>query len=47
MIESDKYILNQEKHHKIKIINDVQKRISSFTAEQDTLTLKESWSSEA
>ena len=36
MDEADEYIRNQEKHHKVKIINDVQKKIFSFTAEQDT-----------
>jgi len=32
----DAYIRGQEKHHKVKVINDVQKNILSFTAEQDT-----------
>jgi len=33
IIASDKYILSQEEHHNIKIINDVQKNLFSFTAE--------------
>jgi REP element-mobilizing transposase RayT len=33
---SDKYILSQEKHHGVKVINDAQKCLFSFTAEQDT-----------
>ena len=36
MYASDEYIRSQEEHHKINVINDVQKKISSFTAEQDT-----------
>ena len=30
---SDKYILSQEKHHSVQVINDVQKKLFSFTAE--------------
>lgn len=33
---ADKYILSQEKHHGIKVIHDVQKKLFSFTSEQDT-----------
>ncbi|MBN2422421.1 transposase [Candidatus Woesearchaeota archaeon] len=36
MNEADDYILSQEMHHEVKVINDVQKNIFSFTAEQDT-----------
>jgi len=36
MKESDVYILSQEEHHKVNVINDVQKMISSYAAEQDT-----------
>jgi len=36
---SDKYILSQEKHHDVKVIHDVQKRIFSFTDTVDTATL--------
>ncbi len=35
----DEYILSQEKHHNVNVVNDVQKNIFSFTAEQDTATL--------
>ena len=38
MIAADKYILSQEEHHNVKIINDVQKSIFSFTADEDTAT---------
>ena len=34
MISSDKYIQSQEKHHKVKIIHDVQRKLFSFTAER-------------
>ena len=30
---SDKYILNQEKHHNVIVINDAQKNLFNFTAE--------------
>ena len=36
MYAADKYIKSQQEHHKVTIINDVQKKIFSFTAEQDT-----------
>lgn len=36
MDEADNYIQKQQEHHKIHVINDVQKNIFSFTAEQDT-----------
>jgi len=38
MNAADKYIRNQEAHHKVKVIHDVQKSIFSFAAEQDTAT---------
>ena len=38
MNTADDYIHSQQKHHNIKVIDDVQKRIFSFTAEQDTAT---------
>ena len=38
IVASDKYILSQEEHHKVKVIRDVQKSIFSFTAERDTAT---------
>ena len=34
--ESDDYINKQIEHHKVNVINDVQKKIFSYTAEQDT-----------
>ena len=36
MFAADEYIREQETHHAVHIIHDVQKRIFSFTAEQDT-----------
>jgi len=36
MNEADEYICSQEKHHKVHVINDVQRKIFSYTAEQDT-----------
>lgn len=33
---ADKYILSQEEHHSVKVIHDVQKKIFSFTADEDT-----------
>ena len=36
MDEADNYIRSQEEHHKVNIINDVQKKIFSYVAEQDT-----------
>ena len=36
MFASDKYILDQEKHHEVRVINDVQKKLFFFAAEQDT-----------
>ena len=36
MFASDKYILDQEKHHEVGVINDVQKKLFFFAAEQDT-----------
>ena len=37
--ESENYIRSQQKHHNIKVIDDTQKKLNSFTAEQDTATL--------
>lgn len=34
--ESEKYILDQQKHHNVRVIDDTQKRLFSFTAERDT-----------
>lgn len=36
MYAADTYIKSQQEHHKVTVINDVQKKIFSFTAEQDT-----------
>ena len=36
MNKSDEYIRSQEEHHKVNIIQDVQKNIFSYAAEQDT-----------
>ena len=36
MNEADDYIRSQGEHHKVNVINDVQKNIFSYTAEQDT-----------
>ena len=36
MNEADEYIRSQEEHHKVKVIHDVQRRISYYAAEQDT-----------
>ena len=36
MDESDNYIWSQIEHHKVHVIDDTQKRISSYAAEQDT-----------
>ena len=36
MFAADKYIIDQEKHHAVKVVHDVQKKLFSFTAEQDT-----------
>ena len=36
MMTSDKYIVDQEAHHQIKVIRDAKKTILSFAAEQDT-----------
>jgi len=36
MGEADDYIHRQQKHHKVRVINDVQRKIFSYTAEQDT-----------
>ena len=36
MVASDVYIRSQEKHHHIKVIDDAQKMLFSFTAERDT-----------
>lgn len=33
---SEEYIRRQQEHHDIKVIDDRQKRLSNFTAEQDT-----------
>ena len=38
MYAADDYIRSQEEHHKINVINDVQKKLFNFTAEQDTAT---------
>ena len=35
---SEEYIRSQQEHHQIKVIDDRQKRLFSFTAEQDTAT---------
>jgi len=35
---SDAYIVSQEKHHNVKVIHDVQKKIFSFSAAVDTAT---------
>jgi len=40
IVASDKYILSQEEHHKVKVIRDVQKSIFSFVTEQDTAISK-------
>jgi len=34
--EADSYIKKQKEHHKINVINDTQKKLINFTAEQDT-----------
>jgi len=34
--ESAEYIRDQENHHKIRVIDDTQQKITSFTAERDT-----------
>ena len=36
MVAADRYILSQEEHHAVQVIQDVQKNIFSFTAERDT-----------
>ncbi|MBU0758106.1 MAG: transposase [Nanoarchaeota archaeon] len=36
MNEADDYIRSQQMHHNVKVINDVQKTIFSYAAEQDT-----------
>ena len=36
MVESDNYIRSQEEHHQVNVINDVQKSILFYGAEQDT-----------
>ena len=36
MYASDEYIRSQEKHYSVNVIIDVQKKLFSFTAEQDT-----------
>ena len=33
---ADAYLLSQEKHHNVQVIHDVQKRLFSFTADEDT-----------
>ena len=38
--ESEEYIRNQQKHHQVKVIDDRQKNLASFTAEQDTANSK-------
>jgi len=35
---ADEYILSQEKHHNVKVIRDVQRKIFSFAADEDTAT---------
>ena len=35
---SDRYILSQEEHHHVQVIRDVQKKIFSFAADEDTAT---------
>ena len=35
---SDRYILSQEEHHHVQVIHDVQKKIFSFAADEDTAT---------
>jgi len=44
---SDTYIESQQKHHKVNVIDDRQKRLRSFVAEQDTATKRESTSGSA
>lgn len=38
MVVADKYILSQEEHHAVQVIQDVQKSIFSFSADEDTAT---------
>lgn len=38
MYVADEYLRSQEKHHNVKVIHDVPKKIFFFTAEQDTAT---------
>jgi len=38
LIASEDYIRSQQVHHQVQVIDDRQKRLSSFTAEQDTAT---------
>ncbi len=38
LIASEDYIRSQQVHHQVQVIDDRQKRLSSFTAEQDTPT---------
>jgi len=35
---ADAYIMSQEKHHNVQVIRDVQKKIFSFAADEDTAT---------
>ncbi|MBS3111026.1 hypothetical protein J4435_02920 [Candidatus Woesearchaeota archaeon] len=35
---SAEYIKNQQKHHNIIVVDDRQRRLPTFTAEQDTAT---------
>lgn len=37
---SENYIKNQQAHHNVNVIDDRQKKLSSFTAEQDTAISK-------
>ncbi len=36
--ESTEYILDQQQHHNVKVINDRQQRLNVFAAERDTAT---------
>lgn len=38
LIASEDYIRSQQVHHQVHVIDDRQKRLNSFTAEQDTAT---------
>ena len=38
IVAADKYILSQEEHHAVQVVRDVQKKIFSFAADEDTAT---------